>query len=117
MTPTCGCMYVFVRNADLSKLEELLIKINHIVDNRMDANLRMVGDLMLVYLPRQEIFTLDKFVRFQESHVKKQTKVCLLSRFVVGSPLETHCVVSVLTCLLHSLSFSIHLCVCVQWIV
>jgi dynein heavy chain, axonemal len=53
----------------LTKLEELVVNMNDVVDNRIEKNLRIISKTQLVDLPRDASFTLEAFVRLQEEHV------------------------------------------------
>ena len=48
-------------------------KINDIVDNRIESNLRAVSNTRLVDLPRDKSFTFDDFVAHQSQHIKART--------------------------------------------
>eukprot|EP00667_Euglena_gracilis_P000005 EG_transcript_5 len=58
----------------VSRLEELVQKVNGIIDNRVQSNLRMISKTLLVHLPEDESFSLDQFVRLQESYIKEQSE-------------------------------------------
>jgi len=53
----------------LQRLEELINKINDIVENRVEKNLKIISRLNLVDLPKDRSMTLDDFVSMQEAHV------------------------------------------------
>jgi dynein heavy chain len=59
--------------AGLKKLEEIVIKINDIVDNRIQKNLKLISRTILVSLPNERAVTLEEFVGMQESSVKAFT--------------------------------------------
>ena len=63
----------------LSKLEDLVTKINDIVENRIQKNLKQISRANLVNMPRDKAVTLDEFVLMQESAVKKNS-VYLVSK-------------------------------------
>ena len=54
----------------LTKLEELVINMNDVVENRIEKNLRIISKTLLVDLPRDASFTLEAFVRLQEEHIE-----------------------------------------------
>ena len=54
----------------LTKLEELVINMNDVVENRIEKNLRIISKTQLVDLPRDASFTLEAFVRLQEEHIE-----------------------------------------------
>jgi dynein heavy chain len=58
----------------IAKLEELVNKINDIVDNRIEANLREIGKSLLVDLPADESVSLDAFMTLQDKLVKQQAE-------------------------------------------
>ena len=58
----------------IQKLEELVNKINDIVENRIEANLREIGKSLLVDLPADVSVSLDVFVAMQDRLVKQQSE-------------------------------------------
>eukprot|EP01042_Synura_sphagnicola_P000006 gene6-7_t len=60
-------------HAGLAKLEDLVTKINDIVENRIHKNLKLIGRSILVNLPTEKSVTLDEFVSMQETAVKQAT--------------------------------------------
>lgn len=59
--------------AGLNRLEEMVMKINDIVENRIQKNLRLITKTVLVSLPYDRTMTLEEFVELQESSVKACT--------------------------------------------
>lgn len=59
--------------AGLVKLEDLVTKINDIVENRIQTNLKLISRATLVSLPKETAVTLDEFVVMQENAVKLTT--------------------------------------------
>lgn len=53
----------------LQNLEELINAINDIIENRIELNLKVISQSVLVNLPTDEAFALDEFVKMQEKHV------------------------------------------------
>ena len=54
----------------MQKLEQLIVNLNDIIDNRISKNLKLVTRTILVDLPRDKGVALDEFVVIQEKHVK-----------------------------------------------
>lgn len=54
----------------LSKFENLIVKINDIVQSRILKNLKIISDTPQVNLPQEESFSLEDFVNMQEKHIK-----------------------------------------------
>ena len=85
----------------LQKLEELVINMNDIIDNRIEKNLRTISKMQLVDLPSETI-ELEVFVKMQEKHVMNQagvlqgknveieTAVADIIRLAVSYPLDPH---------------------------
>jgi len=58
----------------LKKLEQLIININDIIENRIENNLKNVSKIILVKLPPdQKPMGLDNFVTMQEEYIKTKT--------------------------------------------
>jgi dynein heavy chain len=54
----------------LNKLEQLIINVNDIIENRIENNLRNISKVSLVSLPHENItFTLENFVSMQEEYI------------------------------------------------
>jgi dynein heavy chain len=60
-------------HAGLRKLEELVVNINDIIENRIEKNLKMVSKTLLVDLPDSAAFTVEDFVKMQEKHIARQS--------------------------------------------
>jgi dynein heavy chain len=58
----------------LSRLEELVTKVNDMLENRVDANLKEVSHFLLVDLPKEQSFTYDAFVSTQSRFIRQQTE-------------------------------------------
>ena len=56
----------------LEKFDDLVSKMNDVVENRVEANVREIGKTLLVDLPADETVTLEQFVMMQDKLVKKQ---------------------------------------------
>ncbi len=59
--------------AGLRRLEEMVMKINDIVENRIQKNLKQISRTVVVSLPDGRAVTLDEFVLMQETSVKAYT--------------------------------------------
>ena len=57
----------------LNRLEEMVMKINDIIENRIRKNLRLITRTILVSLPDDNAMSLEEFVELQESSVKACT--------------------------------------------
>jgi dynein heavy chain len=59
----------------LSKLEQLIITVNDIIENRIENNLKAISKVDLVDLPsNSKPLSLDDFVDLQEKHIKDRTQ-------------------------------------------
>lgn len=58
----------------LLRLEELVTKVNDMLENRVNGNLKEVSRYLLVDLPKQQSFTYDAFVSSQTRFIRKQTE-------------------------------------------
>ena len=65
--------YLQRMHTGLSKFEDLLRKLNDILDHRIEGNLRIISKALLVELPSNESFTLEQFVTLQEKTTKMKT--------------------------------------------
>ena len=59
----------------LSRFEDLITKVNDIIENRVEKNLKVVSKMLLIDLPADRSISLDEFVAMQEKHVRGQTEV------------------------------------------
>jgi len=57
----------------LSKFEDLVSKINDLIENRVELNLKIISKTLLVDIKSESTFTLDQFVLMQEKATKKKT--------------------------------------------
>ena len=83
-------------HSGLAKLEDLITKINDIVDSRIHKNLKAIGRCSLVNLPVDVSVALDEFVTIQETAVKQMTQ------FLTSRNLEVELAVADLFTLLDS---------------
>ena len=59
----------------LAKLEQLIININDIMENRIENNLKALSKTVLVNLPQDaQTFTLDDFVEMQEAWIRDESQ-------------------------------------------
>jgi dynein heavy chain len=57
----------------LSKLEQLIINVNDIIENRIESNLKLISKVILVHLPEGDTtFTLEHFVNMQEDYINEK---------------------------------------------
>ena len=67
----------------LKRLEELITKVNDIVDNRIEKNLKIISRSILVELPDHKEVTLDDFVALQETKVRESTNLLMAKNMEV----------------------------------
>ena len=58
----------------LSRLEELIAKMNDILENRVEANLKHVARTLFVNLPAEQSYSYEEFLSKQARYIKKQTE-------------------------------------------
>ena len=75
-------------NAGLKRLEEMVLKINDLVENRIQKNLKQVSRTVLVSLPNERAVTLDEFVLMQETSVKSCTHKLAMRNLEVEHAVE-----------------------------
>jgi len=88
---------------ELDRLEQLVMAVNDLMESRIDANLKIVSNVLLVNLPEeQELVTLEEFVEMQERHVRATTDFLVAKNveienavndmlgMIVGFELEPH---------------------------
>ncbi|CAJ1345300.1 unnamed protein product [Effrenium voratum] len=88
---------------ELDRLEQLVLAVNDLMESRIDANLKIVSNVLLVNLPEeQELVTLEEFVEMQERHVRATTDFLVAKNveienavndmlgMIVGFELEPH---------------------------
>ncbi|KAH8057454.1 dynein light chain binding protein [Aureococcus anophagefferens] len=59
----------------LRKLEQLVTNINDIIEHRVEKNLKVVSRTLLVDLPENQSFTVEEFVKMQESHIMSESEL------------------------------------------
>ncbi|CAK0802233.1 unnamed protein product, partial [Prorocentrum cordatum] len=71
---------------ELDRLEQLVVMVNDLIENRIEANLKMVANVLLVDLPRdEERVSLDMFVEMQEKHVRETTDMLVAKSVEIES--------------------------------
>ena len=58
----------------LAKMEDLISKMNDVLDNRVEANLKQVARISLVDLPPDQSFTYEELKSYQTRFIHKQTE-------------------------------------------
>jgi dynein heavy chain len=96
---------VYLKNVweELGKLEQLVMTVNDLMENRIDANLKTVSRMLLVDFPDEStLVSLDDFVEIQERHVRDATSLLVAKSqeietsvndmlgLVVACPLDSH---------------------------
>ena len=67
--------YLHHVHTGLSKLEQLIININDIMENRIENNLKSLSKTVLVNLPQDaKTFSLDEFVQMQQNWIKDESE-------------------------------------------
>ena len=67
--------YIHHVHQGLQKLEQLIIAVNDIIENRIENNLKSISKVPLVDLPQDsKPFSLEEFVDLQERHIKGRTE-------------------------------------------
>ena len=74
--------------AGLTRLEDLVTKINDIVENRIQKNLKQISRTVLVSLPSERAVALDEFVQMQEMSVKAATTLLTMKNIEVENAVE-----------------------------
>ena len=59
----------------LKKLDELIININDLIENRIEKNLKLISRTMLVDLPTDITYTIDDFIKIQEQYIIQQSHI------------------------------------------
>jgi len=73
----------------LAKLEQLIININDIMENRIENNLKNLSKTILVDLPQDAMtFTLDQFVQNQEDWIRKESEKLKSKNYEVEGAVE-----------------------------
>jgi len=73
----------------LAKLEQLIININDIMENRIENNLKSLSKTVLVNLPQDaQTFTLDEFVEMQEEWIREESEKLKSKNYEVEGAVE-----------------------------
>ena len=73
----------------LAKLEQLIININDIMENRIENNLKQLSKTVLVNLPQDTgAFSLDQFVEMQEEWIASESKKLKSKNYEVEGAVE-----------------------------
>jgi dynein heavy chain len=73
----------------LAKLEQLIININDIMENRIENNLKALSKTVLVNLPQDaQTFTLDEFVQMQEEWIRDESEKLKSKNYEVEGAVE-----------------------------
>lgn len=76
-------------HAGLSKLEQLIININDIMENRIENNLKSLSKTVLVNLPTDSAtYTLDDFVEMQSEWIDTESKKLKSKNYEVEQAVE-----------------------------
>ena len=70
----------FIRTVQFeqTRLEQLIIILNDIIDNRIENNLKMIGKIVLVKLPDDsQLMSLDDFVESQQAYIQDKAEVLI----------------------------------------
>ena len=67
--------YLHRIHTGLAKFEELVNKINDLIENRVELNLKHISKTLLVDIQSDTAFTLDQFVTMQEKVTKRKTQM------------------------------------------
>jgi dynein heavy chain len=73
----------------LAKLEQLIININDIMENRIENNLKSLSKTVLVNLPQDaQTFTLDEFVEMQSEWIREEAEKLKSKNYEVEGAVE-----------------------------
>ena len=87
----------------LGKLEQLIINVNDVIDNRIENNLKAISKVLLVDLPQEsKSLSLEEFVKMQQEFIQHNTKFLMsknlevekavddLLQTIMSYPLDAH---------------------------
>jgi len=81
--------YLHHVHSGLNKLEQLIISINDIVENRVENNLKSISKVMLVRLPDDgKPVSLDDFVEMQEKAISSKTELLVSKNIEVENAVD-----------------------------
>lgn len=72
----------------LSNLEELARKVNDILENRVEGNIRAIARSSMISLPTDTTITFEEFVTGQSKHIKQQTELLKIRNVEINRALE-----------------------------
>jgi len=73
----------------LAKLEQLIININDIMENRIENNLKSLSKTVLVNLPQDaKTYTLEEFVEMQEEWIRVESQKLKSKNYEVEGAVE-----------------------------
>mgnify|MGYP003961386239 CR=1 FL=1 len=72
----------------LKQLESCVIKVQDIVENRIDLNLNAIGKTLLVNIPPDQSFSLFEFVEIQHRHIKAKSHMLNIKNQEVEKAVE-----------------------------
>jgi dynein heavy chain len=73
----------------LNKLEQLIININDIMENRIENNLKSLSKTVLVNLPQDsKTYTLEEFVEMQEDWIRVESQKLKSKNYEVEGAVE-----------------------------
>lgn len=72
----------------LEELENLIVKTNDLVENRIEKNLKVMARTVLVDLPADKSVTLEDFVAMQECAVREKTSILVAKNVEVETAVE-----------------------------
>lgn len=75
-------------HASIQRVDDLISKINDIVDNRIAKNLKLISTMVLVDFPQHHAVSLDDFVVMQERAVRQSTATLIAKNMEVESAVE-----------------------------
>jgi dynein heavy chain len=76
-------------HSGLAKLEQLIININDIMENRIENNLKSLSKTVLVNLPQDaQTYTLDDFVEMQEEWIREESEKLKSKNYEVEGAVE-----------------------------
>jgi len=73
----------------LGKLEQLIININDIIENRIENNLKAISKILLVNLPQEsKPLSLEEFVRMQQEFIQENTRYLMSKNLEVETAVD-----------------------------
>ena len=76
--------FLRVVSKSLQRLDQLVFAVNDIIDNRIENNLRLISNVVLVKLPSDsKPMSLDDFVESQQTHIKNTAEMLISNNLEV----------------------------------